>query len=43
LIRVREEFDKAQKALEHGKWQDFGKAMEKLKKTLILPSEGGNK
>ncbi len=43
LIRVKEEFDKAQKALEQGKWQDFGTAMEKLKKILILPSEGGNK
>jgi uncharacterized membrane protein (UPF0182 family) len=36
LIRAREEFDKAQQALEHGKWQDFGNAMEKLKKILII-------
>jgi uncharacterized membrane protein (UPF0182 family) len=43
LINAREEFDKAQKAVELGKWQDFGKAMEKLKKILIPPSEGGNK
>jgi uncharacterized membrane protein (UPF0182 family) len=36
LIRAKEEFAKAQKALELGKWQEFGKAMEKLKKTLAL-------
>jgi uncharacterized membrane protein (UPF0182 family) len=35
LIRAREEFDKAQQALEHGQWQDFGNAMERLKKILI--------
>jgi uncharacterized membrane protein (UPF0182 family) len=35
LIRAREEFDKAQQALEHGKWQDFGNAMETLKKILV--------
>jgi hypothetical protein len=35
LVRAREEFDKAQQALEHGKWQDFGNAMERLKKILI--------
>ena len=43
LIRAKEEFDKAQQALENGKWQDFGNAMEKLKKILVLPSEGSNK
>jgi len=37
LIRAKEEFDKARKALVHGKWQDLGKAMEKLKKILNLP------
>jgi len=40
LIRAREEFDKAQQALEHGKWQDFGKAMERLKKILIIQPKG---
>ena len=34
MVRAREEFDKAQQALEHGKWQDFGNAMEELKKIL---------
>ncbi len=43
LIRAREEFGKAQKALEQGKWQNFGNAMEILKKILIRPSEGGSK
>jgi uncharacterized membrane protein (UPF0182 family) len=37
LVQAREEFDKAQQALEHGKWQDFGTAMEKLKKILLMP------
>ena len=40
LIRAREEFDNAQQALEHGKWQDFGKAMERLKKILIIQPKG---
>jgi uncharacterized protein len=40
LIRAREEFDKAQQALEQGKWQDFGKAMEELKKILIIQPKG---
>ena len=43
LIRAKEEFDNAQQALKQGKWQEFGEAMEKLKKILILPPEGGNK
>jgi uncharacterized membrane protein (UPF0182 family) len=43
LIRAKEEFDNAQKALKQGKWQEFGEAMEKLKKILILPKDGGNK
>ncbi|MEJ2168059.1 MAG: UPF0182 family protein [Desulfobacterales bacterium] len=34
LMRAKEEFDKAQQALEQGKWQDFGNAMEELKKVL---------
>ena len=36
LIRARTEFDKAQKAIEQGQWQDFGKAMEELKRILSL-------
>jgi uncharacterized membrane protein (UPF0182 family) len=43
LIRAKEEFDNAQKALKQGKWQEFGEAMEKLKKILILPPDGDNK
>jgi uncharacterized membrane protein (UPF0182 family) len=40
LVRAREAFDKAQQALEHGKWQDFGNAMERLKKILIIQPKG---
>ncbi|MEJ2164167.1 MAG: UPF0182 family protein, partial [Desulfobacterales bacterium] len=43
LIRAREEFDNAQQALAQGKWQEFGKAMEELKKILVTPSQGANK
>jgi uncharacterized membrane protein (UPF0182 family) len=43
LIRAKEEFDKAQQALKQGKWQDFGHAMEALKKTLSLKSKGKGK
>jgi uncharacterized membrane protein (UPF0182 family) len=39
LIRAREEFNKAQQALEHAKWQDFGIAMERLKKILLRQPE----
>jgi hypothetical protein len=42
-IIIKEEFEKAQKALELERWQEFGNAMEKLRKLLILPVEGGNK
>jgi hypothetical protein len=35
-IRAREVFAKAQQALEHGNWQDFGNAMETLKKILVI-------
>jgi uncharacterized membrane protein (UPF0182 family) len=34
LRRVRTHFDKAQKALREGRWEDFGKAMEALKEAL---------
>jgi hypothetical protein len=36
LVRAKEEFAKAQQALEHGNWQDFGNAMEALKKILVM-------
>jgi uncharacterized membrane protein (UPF0182 family) len=36
LVRAKEEFAKAQQALEHGNWQDFGNAMEALKKILVV-------
>lgn len=34
LRRARTHFDKAQKALQEGRWEDFGKAMEALKEAL---------
>jgi uncharacterized membrane protein (UPF0182 family) len=34
LVLAREQLLKAQKALEQGQWQEFGKAMQELKKTL---------
>ena len=34
LILAREQLQKAQKALEQGQWQEFGKAMEELSKIL---------
>jgi uncharacterized membrane protein (UPF0182 family) len=34
LNQARKAFGKAQKAMQQGKWEDFGKAMESLKKTL---------
>jgi uncharacterized membrane protein (UPF0182 family) len=37
LSRAREDFEKAQRAMEQGKWEDFGKAMEALKR-LLTPS-----
>ena len=40
LIRAKEEFDKAQHALEQGQWQDFGNAMERLKKILSTKPNG---
>ena len=43
LIRAKKEFENAQKALEQGNWQDFGNAMEELKKILTIPPKGNNK
>jgi uncharacterized membrane protein (UPF0182 family) len=40
LIKAREEFNNAQKALQGGRWEDFGKAMETLKRLLSEPSKG---
>ncbi len=34
LKRAREELNKAQESIQQGKWEDFGKAMEALKKAL---------
>jgi uncharacterized membrane protein (UPF0182 family) len=34
LSQARKELEKAEKALQQGKWEDFGKAMETLKKVL---------
>ena len=34
LVRAKQEYENAQKALEQGKWQDFGNAMETLKEIL---------
>jgi uncharacterized membrane protein (UPF0182 family) len=40
LIRAKQAYDKAQQALEQGKWQEFGNAMEELKKVLTIPPTG---
>jgi uncharacterized membrane protein (UPF0182 family) len=32
--RARKELDKAQEAMQSGRWEDFGKAMQGLKETL---------
>jgi uncharacterized membrane protein (UPF0182 family) len=34
LTQARTELEKAQKAIQQGKWEDFGKAMERLKRLL---------
>jgi hypothetical protein len=34
LIRAREALDQATKAIQNGQWEDFGKAMDELNKTL---------
>jgi len=43
LVHAREDFNRAQQALEHGKWQEFGNAMEELKKILVAPPEDANR
>jgi uncharacterized membrane protein (UPF0182 family) len=34
LARAREDLDKAEQAMSQGKWEEFGKAMQELKKSL---------
>jgi uncharacterized membrane protein (UPF0182 family) len=41
LMRAKQAYDKAQQALEQGNWQEFGDAMEELKKILALPPQDG--
>jgi len=43
LIRAKQAYDKAQQALEQGKWQEFGNAMEELKNILAIPPKGETK
>jgi uncharacterized membrane protein (UPF0182 family) len=40
LTRARKEFEKAEKAMQQGRWEGFGKAMEALKKLLSPPGGG---
>ena len=40
LTQARKELEKAEKAVERGSWEGFGKAMEALKKLLSQPSGG---
>jgi hypothetical protein len=39
LIQAREDLERAEKAIQQGRWEDFGKAMEKLKGLLGQPSK----
>jgi uncharacterized membrane protein (UPF0182 family) len=39
LIQARKEFQKAEKAIQQGRWEDFGKAMKELKEFLSKPSK----
>ncbi len=39
LEQARKELEKAEKAVEQGSWEGFGKAMEALKRLLSQPSE----
>jgi uncharacterized membrane protein (UPF0182 family) len=39
LTEARKEFEKAEKAIQQGRWEDFGKAMEELKGLLSRPSK----
>ena len=38
LGRARAQFDDAQKAMQQGKWEDFGKSMDALKRLLNGPA-----
>jgi uncharacterized membrane protein (UPF0182 family) len=39
LTEARKELEKAEKAIQQGRWEDFGKAMEALKRLLSQPSK----
>jgi hypothetical protein len=39
LIQAREDLERAEKAIQQGRWEDFGKAMEELKGLLSQPSK----
>jgi uncharacterized membrane protein (UPF0182 family) len=39
LNRAREDLKEAEQAIRQGRWEDFGKAMEKLKALLGQPTE----
>jgi uncharacterized membrane protein (UPF0182 family) len=39
LIQAREDLERAEKAIQQGRWEDFGKAMEKLKRLLGHPPQ----
>jgi uncharacterized membrane protein (UPF0182 family) len=40
LTQARKEFEKAEKGMQQGRWEDFGTAMKALKKLLSQPAEG---
>jgi uncharacterized membrane protein (UPF0182 family) len=40
LTQARKEFEKAEKGMQQGRWEDFGTAMKTLKKILSQPPEG---
>jgi uncharacterized protein len=42
LIRARKALDQATEAVQKGKWEDFGKAMDELNKTLKPQKRDGN-
>jgi uncharacterized membrane protein (UPF0182 family) len=39
LNQARKEFEEAEKAIQQGRWEDFGKAMEKVRKLLEQPPQ----
>jgi len=39
LGQARAQFDAAQKAMQQGDWENFGKAMEALKRLLTAPTQ----